>query len=162
LIIIAPTKIFDINEINYIRNFVYNGGTLLLSAGYNERDAVKDILNIFGLDILNIPLGSYPWKSGSELRELWHDPKFMDAYPIRSKGDYESYFSIYNKKEKYDLIVRKSYGKGNIILIGDSRFLLDENLERIAVSPEQFSSYEYRWLGNLELFHDILNKCRKS
>lgn len=95
-IVIGPTKKFTTSEANLIKDFVYNGGILILSAGYAESESIDPILKVFGLNVVNTPLGSYPWiidyesdedLSMKELELYWHKPKFMEAYPLSCKGD---------------------------------------------------------------------------
>jgi hypothetical protein len=169
-IIIGPTKEFTKFEVNTIRDFVYSGGILLLSAGYGESESIDPILDVFGLGVMNIPLGSYPWiidygsqenLSMKELELYWHKPKFMDAYPLSCKGDYIPYITIHHENRDFDVIIGKRYGRGEVVMISDSRFLLDENLERIPYSTDTVPQYRIQWVGNIELVHDILEDIKK-
>jgi hypothetical protein len=169
LIIIAPTKKYTSTEANIIKNFVHDGGILILSAGYGESKSVSPILDIFNIRIMNAPLGSYPWiikyhtgenLSQKDLENYWHKPKFIEAYPILCNGSYIPYSSVFNEGKRYDLIVGKIYGKGAVLVIGDSRFLLNENLERLSHLTATTPPYKIQWVGNIELLHDVFGDLK--
>jgi len=56
LILIAPTRTFSDDEISILKDFVGHGGRLLLSAGWEERDASLAVLRAFNLSLDNVPL----------------------------------------------------------------------------------------------------------
>jgi len=131
-------------------------------------------LKSFGIGIGDLPLGSFPWieethatggqaiVSPENLRRYWHKPKFMEAYPILADGEYEPIAWMRYNGVAYNLIIQKSVGQGNVILIGDSRFLLNENLEHLSqgVGKENREQYQLQWLGNIELMQKILTVQR--
>lgn len=171
LIIIAPTESYSRRKVKKIENWVKNGGVLFLSAGYSERDEVKQILDVFRADIKDIPLGSVPWivethggestVSQEDLEKYWHKPKFMEAYPV-SGDDYKSYVSINYSGEVYDLMIGKRYGKGAFILVGDSRFFYSQNIEQALDSTESKDQYLLQWVGNIELLKEIFTELREE
>ncbi|MBU7027758.1 MAG: hypothetical protein HXS48_12550 [Theionarchaea archaeon] len=166
-VIIAPTKGYSSGEVKKITTFVENGGLLLMSVGAAEKYAVKPLLNAFQMDIGDIPLGPVPWIiethgrvpqiSDEDLEMYWHEPKFMDAYPIGGRNLYKTYASLTYLGQTYNLIISMKYGKGLVVLIGDSRFLLNENLE-YSLEPARLGKpvYAALWVGNVELLRDIL------
>ncbi len=170
LVIIGPTKKYTLSEADTIKNFVYSGGILVLSVGYSESESVDLILNEFDLSIVNIPLGSYPWVidyhtggnlSQENLETYWHRPKFMEVYPVLCECNYIPYSSISYKDRKFDLIIGKLYGNGAIVLIGDSRFLLDENLERLSDPAIVVPQYKLQWVGNIEILRGIFSDLKE-
>jgi hypothetical protein len=169
-IIIAPNKDYTAKEALEIKEFVEAGGLLILCAGHKSAGPMDLILKSFGLGIGDLPLGSFPWieethatggqaiVSPENLRRYWHKPKFMEAYPVLADGEYKPIAWMRYNGLAYNLIIQKSVGQGNVILIGDSRFLLNENLEHLSQGEvkEDREQYQLQWLGNIELLRKIL------
>jgi hypothetical protein len=79
LILISPTKKFTEKEINVIKEFIRNGGLVTLCVDWEGKEASKPLLNAYGLEVMNVPLGPVPI--------IKHDPKevqFVEAWPIVS------------------------------------------------------------------------------
>jgi hypothetical protein len=173
-IIIAPNEDYTAKEAQEIQQFVNSGGLLILCAGYKSAVPLSTILKSFGLAIADTPLGSFPWieethatggqaiVSPENLRLYWHKPKFMEAYPVRADGDYTPIAWMRYNGVLYNLIIQKKAGLGNVVLIGDSRFLLNENLEHLSqgAGKEDREQYQLQWLGNIELLQKILTAPR--
>ncbi|MDQ1262728.1 MAG: ABC-type uncharacterized transport system, partial [Euryarchaeota archaeon] len=169
-IIIAPNEHYTAKEASEIKKFVENGGLLILCAGHKSADPMELILSSFGLRIGDLPLGSFPWieethatggqaiVSPENLRRYWHKPKFMEAYPVQADGEYKPITWMRYNGVTYNLIIQKKVGRGNVILIGDSRFLLNENLEHLSqgIGKETREQYQLQWFGNIELLRKIL------
>ncbi|MDD4448234.1 MAG: hypothetical protein PHN61_11235 [Methanothrix sp.] len=169
-IIIAPNKDYTAKDALEIKEFVKAGGLLILCAGHKSAGPMDLILKSFGLGIGDLPLGSFPWieethatggqaiVSPENLRRYWHKPKFMEAYPVLADGEYKPIAWMRYNGVAYNLIIQKSVGQGNVILIGDSRFLLNENLEHLSQGEgkENREQYQLQWLGNIELLQKIL------
>jgi len=81
----------------------------------------------FGFELDNVPLGPIPKKETSA------GIQFHKAWPILAQGaeraDSASGMDTLCTGWNYPVIVSKAIGKGRIILISDSGFLLSENLE---------------------------------
>jgi hypothetical protein len=169
-IIIAPNEDYTAKEALEIKEFVEAGGLLILCAGYKSTGPMDLILKSFGLGIGDLPLGSFPWieethatggqaiVSPENLRRYWHKPKFMEAYPVLADGEFRPITWMRYNGVTYNLIIEKRAGRGNVILIGDSRFLLNENLEQLSqgAGKENREQYQLQWLGNIELLRKIL------
>ena len=149
LILIAPTKTFNNNEINFIKNFIKDGGLVILSTGYQDKEASQGLLDEFNLDIQKIPFGTFPLNAEKT------EPQFQDAWPIEFEKNDINTWSFYNFTDNdvtYHLIIFKKYGSGGILLIGDSQFLLDKNLE----------SYTGYNLGNIEFLKQIIETIQEK
>jgi hypothetical protein len=169
-IIIAPNEDYTAKEALKIKEFVEAGGLLILCAGHKSAGPMDLILKSFGLGIGDLPLGSFPWieethatggqaiVSPENLRRYWHKPKFMEAYPVLADGEYKPIAWMRYNGVAYNLIIEKRVGRGNVILIGDSRFLLNENLEHLSqgAGKENREQYQLQWLGNIEILRKIL------
>ncbi|MGD2248436.1 MAG: hypothetical protein PVF58_08515 [Candidatus Methanofastidiosia archaeon] len=173
LTIIAPTRTYSRGEVKKITSFVENGGLLILSVGAMEKNAVNPLLHAFEMDIGNIPLGPVPWIiethgrtpqiSDEDLEKYWHEPKFMEVYPVAGSGSVTSYASLTYLGQTFNLIIAKQYGKGMVVLIGDSRFLLNENLE-YSLDPARLGkpTFAALWVGNIELLKDIITDYQEG
>jgi len=169
-IIIAPNEHYAAKEASQYREFVEAGGLLIVSAGHKSASSMDLILRDFGLQIGDLPLGSFPWieqthatkgqaiVSAENLKRYWHRPKFMEAYPVLAEGEYKPIAWMRYNGDTYNLIIEKKVGKGSVILIGDSRFLLNENLEQLSqgIGKETRTQYQLQWFGNIELLRRIL------
>jgi len=174
LIIIAPTKGYTSREVSKISDFVKNGGLLIISAGYDNRKPLEPLLLFFGMDIGRTPLGSPPWivethgpgagiVTLDNLNKYWHKPKFMEVHPVEASGKYDQITWLKHEGTNYNLIITKDYGNGKEVLIGDARFLLNENLESPSPSlGEPKEQYQLQWLGNIELFRSIITKYKEG
>jgi hypothetical protein len=170
LIIIAPNEHYTQEEANQLRDFVDRGGMLIISAGYESAGPLDSVLRSFGLQIGDLPLGSPPWieethgtmgqatVSPENLKRYWHEPKFMEAYPVSAHGEFRPITWMRYGNDTYNLILQKKVGLGDVVLIGDSRFLLNENLEYLSLGTgrETREQYQLQWLGNIELLREIL------
>ncbi|MBU7018721.1 MAG: hypothetical protein HXS44_14520 [Theionarchaea archaeon] len=172
-VIIAPTRKYSSGEAKEIASFVEKGGLLIMSVGFNEKYAVQPLLDIFQMDIWGIPLGPVPWIiethgrtpqiSDEDLDKYWHEPKFMEVYPVAGASPCMSYASLTYLGQTYDLIISRQYGQGMVVLIGDSRFLLDENLE-YSLDPARLGKplFAALWAGNIELLKDVITDYKEG
>ena len=168
-IIISPTSSYGQGQISYIKEFVEKGGLLIISSGYKNKIFLDPILKLFDIDINETPLGSVPWivethdqpggiVSPEDLEKYWHKPKFMEVHPVFAKGDFKPITWLKYQGKQNNFIISKQYGEGVVVLIGDSRFLLNENFERLSTGMDMREQYQMQWLGNIELFSDIIRK----
>ena len=149
--IIAPTKEFTSSEADFIEEFISNGGLLILSTGFQEKHSVQKILDKFDLDILGIPLGPVPYIEENQSAHMY-EPLFVDSWPIQIIDDanLQIFYNVEFGEETYPLVVFKKYVSGGILLVSDSQFLLDKNLE---------SLYNY-WPGNIEFIKNIIEELK--
>jgi hypothetical protein len=176
IFILAPNEGYTQEESSRLRKFVEDGGLLVMSAGQKSSDSLDLLLKSFDLQIGDLPLGSPPWivethntmgqgtVSPENLKKYWHEPKFMDAYPVQATENYKTITGLNYRGSHYNLIISKKFGKGEVVLIGDSRFLLNENLEYLSEEPETESKepYQLQWLGNIELLREILTQYKEG
>ncbi len=173
--ILAPNIPYTSDEISSLRKFVEDGGLLVISAGQKSRVPIAALLDSLSIQIGNLPLGSPPWivethgnlqgtVNPENLKKYWHEPKFMEAYPISASGNYTPITWLSYGGNGYNLIISKSLRHGEVVLIGDSRFLLNENLEYLSEGQamETKEQYQLQWLGNIELLREILTKHKEG
>ncbi|MFC2013851.1 DUF4350 domain-containing protein [Chloroflexota bacterium] len=122
LVLIAPTKPFTRNEVKMLQAYVKNGGRLILTVGWEERSASTLLLEAFNCRLEPVPLGHFK----TQVSNTEETAMFYEAWPVYS-DDVEA--EVLCSYDKYPLISLKDYGKGKFVVVGDSYFLLNKNLE---------------------------------
>ena len=140
LVLIAPTQPFSNNEIKMLNSFVENGGKILISVGWEEVEASLPLLKNFRLNIDSVPLG---WCQSDYKKSKI---QFHEAWPVVFNKTDD--INVVTNPLDFPAIVKKKYGDGSVILIADSYFLLNENLE----GSKKFST------PNIFLLSDLLIK----
>jgi hypothetical protein len=139
LVITAPGDRFSASEIEAINHWVREGGQLLVSVGFEESEASQALLRSFGMAVGYVPLGPVM------VERQTGTVRFHEAWPVSTTDEkaqpiVEGY--------GYPLVIHQTWGKGGVVLIGDSAFLLGGSLE------DQYSYQE----GNILLLRDILTE----
>ena len=145
VVIIEPAKSFTEKEKKALAQFMENGGSLILSAGYASPKASKELAGYFGFAFDNVPLGRVSPDRNPEMA-------FWNACPVLHDGAYgeKSLMDIWG----YDTIVKKAAGQGGLYIIGDPDFLKNKNLE----SADSFREGNILFLDRV--FADILEGGR--
>lgn len=140
---ISPAKDLTSDEIQALSEYVHDGGVAVWSVGYEEKESSAAVLQRFGFQLDNVPLGPIPKKETSA------GIQFHKAWPILAQGAerIDTLCTGWN----YPVIVSKAIGKGRIILISDPGFLLSENLE----SDRTYSE------ANISFLRKILSDVRE-
>jgi Domain of unknown function (DUF4350) len=118
--LVAPAKRLSTAELKAYEEFVRRGGQLFVSVGYEQSAGCAGLLRQFGLSVRNLPLGAIAPDA--------NDAKvyFLGAWPIVAEpGDTK----VLCRQGEYPLIVARSYGAGKVVLVGDTEFFLNRNLE---------------------------------
>jgi len=124
LVLIAPARPFGSGEMDAILDFVRGGGILILSTGYEEKDRSEALLGLFGARIQNVPLAHFETQAfGQKLR-------FAEAWPLTLERP-ESIPIAGHPGYPDPVMVFVPEGEGGALLIGDSQFLLNSNLESL-------------------------------
>ena len=153
LILNAPTQPFTHNEIKRIKDFMATGGFVILATGYTDKSASQTLLNMFDVDIQALPLGPVPYVEDS-VENKENETRFVDSWPITyDQNNGVSFYSFnftWNDSSisTYHLMVFFPYGSGGLLLISDSQYLLDKNIESI---------YDY-WPGNIIMLKHIIDE----
>lgn len=148
LFFIAPTQQFTSDEVTVLKQYMNHGGYIILATGYEEKDASLPLLKELGLDITQTPLGPVPYVEGNTT-EYQNEPRFVDSWPIQYEPTHGiSYYNFTWGDTTYNLVVLVRQGRGGLVLISDSQFLLDSNIESI---------YDY-WPGNILFLKYLLNE----
>lgn len=136
LFILSPTQPFSEKEIAILEDYMKTGGTIVWAVGWEDVAPSADFLKKFHLSLDAVPLGS------CEIPLEQVTVRFVDAWPIITQ---EKSAQVLVKKWGYPVVVFQPVGKGGLLLIGDSEFLLSANLE----SYKTFNMNNIRFFGYL-------------
>lgn len=118
--IIAPVKSFTERENRILDRFMEEGGWILYSCGTEEKGGSERFLRTYGLELLDVPLASFA-------------DSVMGAHVNVSEGWGVGIVNpearVVAQKFGFPYIVEVRRGNGGMILIADSNFLLNKNLE---------------------------------
>jgi len=142
----APTKSFIGDEVEFLKQYMSNGGVIVLATGHEDKYASLPLLDEFELDIESIPLGPVPYVEESP-EEYENEPRFVDSWPIVFNEENSRSYYNFTWNIDYYLMVFVEHGNGGLLLISDSQYLLDKNIESI---------YDY-WPGNIIFLKHILD-----
>ena len=150
LIFNAPTKAFSADDVGFLQSYMNDGGIVILATGYEDKAASLPLLKTFDLDIESIPLGPVPYVE-ENLTLYQNEPRFVDSWPVSFQQNQTiSFYNFTWGDLTYHLVVFTRQGAGGLLLIGDSQFLLDKNIESI---------YDY-WPGNILFLKYLLDELR--
>ncbi len=121
LLLIAPTQPFSQKDTLILRRFVESGGKIILTVGWEESEASLPLLESFELGIDSAPLG---W---CEYEHKKIKIRFHEAWPVVFNENSDT--EVICEPMGYPSVVAKKYGQGELIVIADSYFLLNQNLE---------------------------------
>jgi hypothetical protein len=122
LVIIAPSKPFSSSEEEVVNDFMGRGGILILSTGYEEKDHSEPILDSLKVALKNVPLAHF------ETEALGDTIRFAEAWPLDVYATEATEVCRYPGMED-PVMVFIPRGRGGALVIGDSQFLLNDNLE---------------------------------
>jgi hypothetical protein len=135
---IAPLREFCKAERRIVRDFVENGGLFLITVGYEERRGSQELLADFGFEVGPAPT--------NRLGAAEPQPMGYFKVPYLDLGDYKPFVRyhaswpvscsstnarvIARGHGDVPVIVVEQVGKGKFVVVGDSGFVLNKNLER--------------------------------
>jgi len=151
LVSIAPSRPFSAGERQAVRDFVAGGGVFICTAGYDASEAVAPLLAEFGLRIGHPagpdreppPLGHFksPYVT---VDGRVHHVRFHAAWPVTEdrsgliqppNGEAgEVQVLAYGRKDM-PVILGRRWGEGKVIVVGDTGFAMNKNLEHVDGSP---------------------------
>ena len=147
----APTKPFTQNELNFLNRYMSQGGVVILATSYEDKEASQQLLTTYDLDIENIPLGPVPYIEKNP-EEYETQPRFVDSWPIQFNPETTISYYNFTWNRDYHLITYTTIGLGGLLLISDSQFLQDSNIE---------SLYDF-WPGNIILLKHLIDQILNS
>ena len=147
LVSIAPQREFSRSEREAVREFVENGGVFISTVGYDDSQAAAPLLKEFGLRV------GEPGNPDQEPRPLGH---FKSPYlNIEGRMRFVRFHAgwtvaqddsgaaegrpparpIAYGRDELPVILLRPWGKGKVVLVGDTCFAMNKNLEHMDGSP---------------------------
>lgn len=120
---VAPAFSFTTAERRVLSDFVAAGGLLMIATGYEERRGAEALLGEFGLAIGPTPLGSAP---AATTRLPGQTVRMRAAWPVL---DSKNRGQVWVECWDYPIVIYDRSGRGGVLVVGDSRFLCDVQLE---------------------------------
>ncbi len=134
LLCIAPRRAFSRAERAAVREFVTQGGNLIIIAGYDDAGPSRALLSDFGFtvgadgrdDREPAPMGHFksPYLRSQEQRVY---VRFHAAWPVTC-DDPAAQVIAYGK-DNLPVIILRRVGAGKVAVIGDTNFAANDNLE---------------------------------
>jgi hypothetical protein len=151
---IAPSRPFSADERAAVRRFVENGGVFIVTAGYDQSEAVAPLLADFGLRVgdpagPNVeprPLGHFK-SPYINIQGRMHYVRFHAAWPVAGEksvpgppgGRLEPAkpvaLGLRAPGDEVPVILMRPWGKGKVFVVGDTGFAMNKNLEHVDGSP---------------------------
>jgi len=138
LVSIAPSRTFTSAERRVVREFVEGGGIFLITVGYEERRASESLLDDFGFRLAAParvepqPMGYFkvPFVDTGQYKCF---VRYHTAWPV-SCTDTNAQVIAYGHNNVPVILFRR-VGQGKFVVIGDSSFALNKNLENQDGTP---------------------------
>jgi hypothetical protein len=138
----APQRPFSAARRRDVMKFMERGGIVLMSCGYPHYHNAGSLLDDLGIEVLNIPLGR------SFDRLAFGQPiHLFSPWPVKL---HRTDAAVLAMSEEWPLIVEVPVGRGRIILIPDSEFFHNINLETM----ERHSQ------ANVDFIRTLLDRVR--
>ena len=143
LVSVAPLRAFSAAERRMIREFVSGGGVFIITVGYDERGPSESLLKDFGFAIgrpeeqREVPEEVKPF---GHFKSRYHDTgqyvvyvRFHAAWPVTC--EHEDAQVVAYGAGNVPVGLMRGVGEGKIVVIGDSGFAMNKNLEHEDGSP---------------------------
>lgn len=136
----APQRPFSAAQRRDVMQFMERGGVVLMSCGYPHYGNARSLLEPLGIEVLNIPLG----RSFDRLA-FGRPIHLFSAWPLRL---HRADAVVLAMSDNWPLIVEVPVGQGRLVLIPDSEFFHNINLENL----------ERHSLPNIEFIRTLLDR----
>jgi hypothetical protein len=121
LVMNAPRRPFGARHRGDVRRFLERGGTVWWGCGHAHYEFSRSVLESLQARVRPLPLGRFFDRTAFGQRI-----SFVSAWPIEVDAPEASAICLY---DEWPLIVLLPVGQGRLVLIGDSEFLHNRNLE---------------------------------
>ena len=122
VILNAPRQPITARERDDLTRFMQRGGVVILGCGFLDSSACRELLAPLGCSIGNVPYGRF-----FDCPAFGQPVSFMSAWPLAQVPERATILCA--TPDKLPLIASVPVGKGELILIADSEFLHNSNLE---------------------------------
>jgi len=138
---LAPRRAFDDSEVARLRDFLDQGGAVLLAAGWEQEPAVRPFLAELGARLDPMPLGS--------IAPRWETPDdvvFSGAWKLTLLGpEWRALLQSFD----YPVAATRRVGRGEVLIVADGYTFHDENLEKEKEFHRPNVDLLQTWLGAL-------------
>ena len=117
----APRGPFSARERDALNAFMTRGGYAIVGCGYPHAAGARSLLEPLGLSVRGLPLGRF-----FDRTAFGRPVSFVSSWPIVTSRADVSALCMY---DDWPLIVLAPTGNGGLVLIGDSEFLQNRNVE---------------------------------
>lgn len=117
---VTPTRTFTDSEIDLLEHWMDAGGVAFITLGQPHERLQRPLLERFGLQVGETPLG--PAEADTELGAM----RFYDAYPTLT---HPSDAVVWASVHELPVITWVPRGRGGLVFVSDSQYLLNKNLE---------------------------------
>lgn len=124
MVLSAPRKPISFSERREIKKFMKRGGTVILACGYQDYKHCRSFLKPFKVEIGSTPLGRT-----FDSVALGQNVSFLSSWPLKVDNPDAKIICTAGKDKTKALMVSIPVGTGQLIVIGDSEFLHNRNLE---------------------------------
>jgi hypothetical protein len=142
LFVNAPQRPFTPGRRRDLMGFMERGGTVLMACGYPHYPNARSLLEPLGVEVGNIPLG----RSFDRLA-FGRPIHLFSAWPVRLTRSDAAVLAIHDGEP---LVVEVPVGQGRLILVPDSQFFHNINLENL----ERHSQ------ANIDFLRTLLDRVR--
>jgi hypothetical protein len=139
LVVPAPLATFSPDDVRRCLDWVRKGGRLVLTVGHEQVGAALPLLRRLGVSVDPTPMGRTEASWGRE------EVQFYEAWPVRAD---QPGARVLLSDGDTPLALERRVGKGTALVIGDSFFLLDKNLEGL----------DKWYLGNIHFLRSWLQR----
>ena len=166
IVSVAPSKEFTDTERSMVRKFVNDGGIYILTVGYEEAGPSRPLLADFGFEIGDTLFGTGQiWEGQPRYMRHFKSPylptpdgyafvRFQVGWPVivrEMREGWPARVFAYGPTLRGDLpvIAGRQVGKGWFVVIGDTYFAMNRNLERMDGQPIEGlreNAEFWRWL----------------
>lgn len=132
---------FSNSDQSTLRDYVERGGLLVLACGDDCKHSLATLLETTGIRVTSTPLGGDPFAE-SAVSPI----SFLDAYALAidvSAGG--AHPEVVMSRLEHPVICRVRIGEGTLVVIGDSKFFCDKNLE----SEKEFRRKNVDFIGEI-------------
>lgn len=158
LISIGPARPFGASEREAVRQFLEQGGSMLVTAGAEDAEGSAGLLAEYGLSVPRSPAGRDPAEPEPEpegcifgsylnLPDAKAAQVVFDAvWPLEAHES--SWIARVRDSNNRPIVAMRPVGKGTLAVIGDTRFALNKFLERADGEPVRggrHNAYFWRW-----------------
>ncbi|MCX5654607.1 MAG: DUF4350 domain-containing protein [Planctomycetota bacterium] len=146
LVCIAPARAFTEAERQAVRRFVEDGGVLILTVGYDAAGPSRELLADLGLRVGRRPDPGAPARNPEpmghfkspyvKVGDYLAHVRFHAAWPVYADDPNDPAVRVIAfGPDDLPVILIRRIGKGKVLLVGDTGFALNKNLEHEGGEP---------------------------